>query len=312
MKTQLSTQFASQKIDREKGIIFGVSVITEGEALGHGFKIDATTLAGVLSCASAFADGVRVKIEHGTGFESIVGTLRDFRIEGPQLRADLHLIVSHEKTPSILEMAEKMPGGFGLSIAFSGKSETIDGAKLARCSELYSVDLVDMPAANPGGLFSARVDSAQVDTMATATAEPKEGFIAALKEFFSPSNEANPVAKLETNLAAAQTEITKLKADLSQKDSDLATVKQSLATVTAEKDALKASIPAEVEKLASAKALEIAGKQGITAPIEIKGATETASTAAQAEIEAAKKLTGLAKVIALEKLGYKPTPPTKK
>jgi hypothetical protein len=30
---------------------------------------------------------------------------------------------------------------------------------LARCSEIYSADLVDTPAANPTGLFSAKVDS---------------------------------------------------------------------------------------------------------------------------------------------------------
>jgi len=296
---ECSVKFASSNIDRDKGIISGVSVITEGDALGHGFEIDATTLAGVLSCALAFADGVRVKIEHGTGFESIVGTLREFRIDGKQLRADLHLILSHEKSASIMEMAEKMPGGFGLSIAFSGASEKDGEKKLARCTELYSVDLVDMPAANPGGLFSAKVDSAKV-CMAEATAETKSGLIAALKEFFTSENEANPLAKLKAELAAALTDKTTLAASAVQLSADLTTLKASLASITAERDELKATLEkpdSEIEKRASAKALEIAAKQGVAA-LEIKGATETASTE-KAEIS---KLSGIAKAIAAHKL----------
>lgn len=271
MKTQLATAFESQKIDRAAGIIFGVSVITEGEARGHGFEIDAKTLTGVLACASAFADGVRVKIEHGTGFESIVGTLREFRIDGPQLRADLHLILSHARTASILEMAEKMPGGFGLSIAFSGIKEKLGDVSLARCQELYSVDLVDMPAANPNGLFSARVDSVEIDNMATI-AENKTGFIEALKEFFTPVNEANPLVKLEANFATAQAEIVTLKAAVAQRESELETIKLSVLSLTKELDELAAKIAdpkGEIAAQAAKAALSIAAGQGIAAPVAI-------------------------------------------
>jgi hypothetical protein len=54
-----------------------------------------------------------------------------------------------------MEMAETMPGAFGLSIAFSGAPEGGDDAtRFARCTEIYSCDIVDIPAANPTGLFS--------------------------------------------------------------------------------------------------------------------------------------------------------------
>jgi hypothetical protein len=91
----------------------------------------------------------------------MVGVLRDFSIDGNQLRADLHLLKSHEDFEKILEMAENMPGSFGLSISFSGESEAMTEGQIpsARCMEIYSADLVDQPAANPTGLFQSMPDT---------------------------------------------------------------------------------------------------------------------------------------------------------
>jgi hypothetical protein len=142
-------------INRASGIIRDVSVITSGKTVGHPFEIDAVTLSQVKACADAFPDGVKVKMDHGTGFSSIVGSLKSFHIAERRVRANLHLIKTHEKFNTILEMAETMPGSFGFSIVFSGTRETSGGRTFARCSELYSADLVDAPAANPTGLFSS-------------------------------------------------------------------------------------------------------------------------------------------------------------
>jgi hypothetical protein len=165
------------RVDREAGILRGVSVITEGEAKGHGMIVDGVTLEQVKACAETYVDGLRVKMDHYTGIDAMVGVLRDFQIDGLQLRADLHLIKSHDDFEKILEMAETMPGSFGLSISFSGESEDVEvpsddseevepnsgelpegGVEIvraARCMEIYSADIVDQPAANPSGLFQA-------------------------------------------------------------------------------------------------------------------------------------------------------------
>jgi hypothetical protein len=145
------------QVDRESGILRGVSVITEGEAKGHGMIVDSTTLEQVKACAETYVDGLRVKMDHYTGIDAMVGVLRDFVIDGPQLRADLYLIKNHDDFEKILEMAENMPGSFGLSISFSGESEVMEEGQIpsARCMEIYSADLVDQPAANPTGLFQA-------------------------------------------------------------------------------------------------------------------------------------------------------------
>ena len=165
------------RVDREAGVLRGVSVITEGEAKGHGMIVDGVTLEQVKACAETYVDGLRVKMDHYTGIDAMVGVLRDFQIDSLQLRADLHLIKSHDDFEKILEMAETMPGSFGLSISFSGESEDVEvpsddseevepnsgelpegGVEIvraARCMEIYSADIVDQPAANPSGLFQA-------------------------------------------------------------------------------------------------------------------------------------------------------------
>jgi hypothetical protein len=160
--TTLFSALAAASIDKAAGTILGVSVISEGEAKGHSLFIDATTLAQVKAAAELFADGLQVKIDHWSGFDGIVGVLKNFTIDGQQLRADLSLLQTHDARERILEMSETMPGSFGLSIAFSGDPEEIEMAteagpvtsRFARCLEIYSADLVDSPAANPTGLFS--------------------------------------------------------------------------------------------------------------------------------------------------------------
>jgi len=141
------------RVDRESGVIYGVAVITEGPALGHGMFVDTTTLAQVMEQAKTYAGGLKVKLDHTNSASEIVGYLTDFRVEGTTVRADLHLLRSSPRREYILELAETIPDTFGLSIAFSGTDEKIGENWFARCSEIYSADIVSEPAANPSGLF---------------------------------------------------------------------------------------------------------------------------------------------------------------
>jgi len=154
---------AESKVDREAGVIAGVSVISVGEAKGHGMFVDGTTLEQVKLAAESHADGVKVKTDHWSGFNGIVGLIKNFSIDGDKLRGDLHLLENHEAREKVLEMAEKMPSQFGISISFSGDAEAkeieAEGVtremKFARCESLEACDLVDSPAANAEGLFAA-------------------------------------------------------------------------------------------------------------------------------------------------------------
>jgi len=143
-------------IDAQKGIIKGVSLISEGPALGHGVMIDRRTLEEVKAAAEQYAGGLKVKLDHNSSAGDIIGYVADLRIEGTKLLGDLHLLQNSPHRAYVLEIAEKIPDTFGLSIAFSGPSEMSADKKtvLQRCSEIYSVDLVSEPAANRDGLFS--------------------------------------------------------------------------------------------------------------------------------------------------------------
>jgi hypothetical protein len=56
-------------IDAQAATISGVSVITVGEAKGHGLIIDEQTLMEVKAAAETYAGGLKVKTDHYTGFQ---------------------------------------------------------------------------------------------------------------------------------------------------------------------------------------------------------------------------------------------------
>lgn len=150
------------RVDSAKGIIFGVSVITSGDAKGHRddngkqMLIDRKTLEQFFSVAKSHRDGIKVKFgkDHAAGVVDIVGTLRNFRLESDRVRADLCLLKSDTNFAKLMELSETAPTEFGLSASFSGDHELLGNETHVRCREIYSVDIVSDPAANPNGLFS--------------------------------------------------------------------------------------------------------------------------------------------------------------
>lgn len=148
---------SADKIDSDNGVIHDVRVMTEGEAKGHDQIIDKTTLSQVLTCASEYKNGVKVKLDHDSGIEAVVGFLTNFHLSSNEgkgvVLADLHLLSSHPNRSQVLELAKSIPETFGLSLSFGNQPEMADGKMAARCHEIYSCDLVTEPAANPS-LFS--------------------------------------------------------------------------------------------------------------------------------------------------------------
>jgi hypothetical protein len=224
---QLSAQFSTiasrQKIDAVGGILHGVSVITEGEASGHGLLVDATTLQQIKETASAYTGGLKVKVNHGKNLESIVGVLKNFVVDGKQLRADLHLLKTAEDRAKIIEMAETMPESFGLSVSIANEPEEIEGKKFIRCAEIYSADLVDGPAANPGGLFSKPNEQIKTENMSKALAlslslpetATDEEIALALKKERDAFKTALEAIK-PTDLSAVTTELSAVKNTLTE------------------------------------------------------------------------------------------------
>ena len=89
-----------------------------------------------------------------------------------------------------------MPDTFGISIAFSGPVRERDGRSFASCTELYSADLVQTPAANPTGLFSFTASS--VDTSAKEMIDDKNKMEDGAEDTVSIADIIERLSALET------------------------------------------------------------------------------------------------------------------
>ena len=269
---------AAGQIDADAGIIRGVSLITKGPALGHGVMIDDKTLEQVKKAAEQYDGGLKVKLDHSGGAGDIVGYIDSLRIDGEKLLGDLHLLQSSPHRGYILEIAERIPDTFGLSIAFSGPSERSADklTTLQRCSEIYSVDLVSEPAANPNGFFARKLEqlqtapesTAKIDTMNDDMKKAVEGMIQSAMMAMN-----DKIAKLESALApkeekpaamSAQNEVVQLAANTAA----LAAVKEFAKSFGAPAAPVSsAEAPAPVAKLekfedvVAAKAIELKGNK---------------------------------------------------
>jgi hypothetical protein len=255
-------------------VIEGVSIISIGEAKGHGLYVDETTLMQVKECAESYKGGVKVNLDHGAGIKDIVGFVNNFRIVGKQLLGDLNLLETSPMRDYVLEISSKLPDTFGISIAFSGPIREVEGLAFASCTELYSADLVQTPAANATGLFS--FTAKQVDSFskqmedATIEIEPKEDEVsiadivsrlAALETAFGdykskmemPAEE--PAAEMKEEMAAELSVISKLEAKLDSIISNFGAAPVKASVVAEEKAVekfdLKAVITQKTEELGS-------------------------------------------------------------
>lgn len=282
---------AGGKVNGEARRLEGVSVITEGPALGHGVMIDAESLATVKTCAEEYRGGLKVKMNHYSGADAIIGSLSNFRMDMAKergmsdpngqlqcLRADLALLKNHPMTPLVLEMAETMPDSFGLSISFSG---TIDedeaGQKLMRCLEIYSCDIVDQPAANPTGLFSVPFDTAKQSNNQSMIIETPE-YLALQAEH---KNQAHELATIKADLESAMSvnrelldKVALFEANNKEAEATIAKLTEDIATKATE----HATAVADFDKKVGEKAAALLAQTGTT-PIKL-GSTFTADTAA--------------------------------
>jgi hypothetical protein len=134
----------------------GVSILEVGEAKGHDLFVDKVSLQTALNLMRGAKNGIKVKINHGSGLESVVAFARNPRIEGDKLVADLRLLRNSPHYGLIKEMASEAPDQFGVSLAFVNESETINGKDYIRPQSIASADLVSSPAAT-NGLFEEMV-----------------------------------------------------------------------------------------------------------------------------------------------------------
>lgn len=179
----------SSSVVESKGLILGISVVTAGEAKGHEVWLDKSFVADVVRMGNNNPQGIKARFGHPTMSAEALGTylgqFTNFRIskDGRQALADLQLNEAAKVSPNgdlyewILTMAKTAPEQLGASIVFGIGIEyyhdlegnhTLTAAKdntevddkgnakrFVSIAALYGADLVDEPAANEAGLFSA-------------------------------------------------------------------------------------------------------------------------------------------------------------
>jgi Mu-like prophage I protein len=262
--SQLSTM---DRVDAQKGIIFGVSVISIGEARGHNMFVDRTTLEQFLKVAKTHKDGIKTKFgdDHKAGAKNINGTLRNFRIDGDKVRADLCLLKSDAHFTKLIEMSQEMPDEFGLSASFSGNHELVGNEVMVRCSEIYSVDIVSDPAANKS-LFSQPDKTKSMKDIALSLGLP----------------ETATEAEIKTKI----TNLCKYEAEAKQKMEAEAEAKKKLEAEEKKKKELEGKAEGEGEKFSALEARLV----------ELSSKFEAAEKAAAAKVADAEKAVKLSEI----------------
>lgn len=186
--------------DKKAGIIRGVSVVTRGEALGHGMWLDREFLRQTADGINASPNGAKARFTHpglsSDGLGSYLGRMKAAVIDGDVVRADLHFSDMAHESPDgdlaeyVMGLAEDDPESFGVSIVYmpdwgaedafeathedekgrfrSPDVDNTDNLPHARLAQLRAADVVDDPAANPGGLFHRGQEiAAEADSLAS-------------------------------------------------------------------------------------------------------------------------------------------------
>lgn len=144
-----------ERVDRTRSIIFGVKVVGTQSPNRHRVTGASGTVYDTAALESALSryEGVRVNCDHpdranprkDRSARDRLGKLKNARIVGGEIYADLHLIPSHEMTAKIMDSAENegLNDCFALSHNAIGRGEVRGGKYVVtEIPEVRSVDLV--------------------------------------------------------------------------------------------------------------------------------------------------------------------------
>jgi hypothetical protein len=164
---EVATSAAALKVDRERGVIYGVRVLGRYSKNNHGILEATLGTEYTPECmrqALPLYEGAKVKADHPLDrsrpgaerpVEATLGLLKQCRIRNdengnPCIYADLYYYRSHPMADRVVEDVERRLGGFGLSHNAASSKERLDGGRLVieEITVVRSVDLVDKPATN--------------------------------------------------------------------------------------------------------------------------------------------------------------------
>lgn len=249
------------RVDREQGIIYGVSLVTKGEAKGHGEYVDDTAVQQVVDMAQGKEPlGLKSRFDHpqacSRSMGTVIGRFHNARRDGDHGRADLHLLETAASSPDgdlrgyVMDLAEEDPKAFATSIIFrhsdpeqpdrsnegkEGYPATGDAYWLPhiRLESLSHCDVVDEGAANDG--IFGRAD--YWEEQAERWADEHPGVIGSMLDRYfrrkreREENKMGDLAELQDKLTALQGKNTELQEAIDKHDAEM---KDAVATAKAE------------------------------------------------------------------------------
>jgi len=266
------------KVDKKLGRISGVSLISTGEAKGHGVMIDERSLETALDALESGPALPAFITHNGAGWDDRItreiGTYENYRIEDDQLKADFQAFDSFKEDDKrdfnrLFELAQKIPERFGVSIVFMGDRvwATDDGdlpmfddkqpenaiydEPSIRVKQIDSADFVDSPAANERGLF-AKIDNSTNSNMTQKQLTEKVTELESEKVTLSASIE-ELTKKLSEKEADAESKITELQTKADETATELSAKVEAFTALEAEKTALSEKLEAAETELGSIK-----------------------------------------------------------
>jgi len=148
-------------------VILGAAVVTKGVTHDERGEFDDAALNKVIELGNAVRIGIKSRFGHpnmsGTALGTFLGRFKNFRLDGDVVRADLYIDPSAHKTPDgdlaqyVIDLSNSDSQAFGTSMVIDCRferkkddkgKELNDPPPLIIVDDLFSVDVVDDPAAN--------------------------------------------------------------------------------------------------------------------------------------------------------------------
>ena len=174
-----------RRVDESRGVIYGVKVLGRRSNNGRIYPPE------VIRRAAPLYEGASVRVDHpddpdaNRTSDSVLGWLRNVRVEGDGLYADLHYLQSHPFSRRLVEAARRNPRCFGLSHNADGDTEMQGGTMIVKeILEVRSVDLVADPATTTGLFESVQRGRVQSSHQGNARPSPTRGRAMKLREWF--------------------------------------------------------------------------------------------------------------------------------
>ncbi len=271
-------QVTGLAVDAEAGTIRNIAIMTEGEALGHGLRVDRTTLQTLYSLGKD--GGVKAFLNHldQPSPTDAVGVFSGFFIDAEnglpaKLRATFKAFKAFKlhaakEYLTLFELATEAPKTFGMSVSiYQDEEEASDGGfPFIRPTSFDSADFVSRPAANKAIYSEESLDVSHkqiqpvvkepIQSVSADQIQPKPIF--KMREIYakysaSPKKLTRAVQLMaESDKATEAAVIETVEAEASVEE--VAALRKAVADLTKERDDLAAKVgelTGDVEKMAA-------------------------------------------------------------